>query len=54
MLYCVPTVLATLDRTIPSIRTVNVGGEACPPELVERWGGRDGASSTPTARPRRR
>ena len=39
MLYCVPTVLATLDRTIPSIRTVNVGGEACPAELVERWGG---------------
>ncbi|HSK55176.1 MAG TPA: Pls/PosA family non-ribosomal peptide synthetase [Jiangellales bacterium] len=38
MLYCVPTVLATLDRTIPSIRVVNVGGEACPPELVERWG----------------
>lgn len=39
MIYCVPTVLATLDRIIPSIRTVNVGGEACPPELVERWGG---------------
>lgn len=38
MIYCVPTVLATLDRTIPSIRTVNVGGEACPQELVERWG----------------
>ena len=39
MIYCVPTVLATLDRLIPSIRTVNVGGEACPQELVERWGG---------------
>lgn len=38
MIYCVPTVLATLDRLIPSIRTVNVGGEACPQELVERWG----------------
>ncbi|MGB3763602.1 MAG: Pls/PosA family non-ribosomal peptide synthetase [Ornithinimicrobium sp.] len=38
MIYCVPTVLATLDRTIASIRTVNVGGEACPPELVQRWG----------------
>lgn len=38
MIYCVPTVLATLDRTIPSIHTVNVGGEACPQELVERWG----------------
>jgi non-ribosomal peptide synthetase-like protein len=37
ILHCVPTVLATLDRTIPAITTVNVGGEACPPELVERW-----------------
>ncbi|MDO5499790.1 MAG: amino acid adenylation domain-containing protein [Propionibacteriaceae bacterium] len=38
MIYCVPTVLATLDRLVPSIHTVNVGGEACPQELVERWG----------------
>jgi non-ribosomal peptide synthetase-like protein len=38
MIYCVPTVLATLDRTLPLLRTVNVGGEACPSELVERWG----------------
>jgi non-ribosomal peptide synthetase-like protein len=38
VIYCVPTVLATLDRTLPLIRIVNVGGEACPRELVERWG----------------
>ncbi|HST96967.1 MAG TPA: Pls/PosA family non-ribosomal peptide synthetase [Geodermatophilus sp.] len=38
MIYCVPTVLATLDRILPLIRTVNVGGEACPRELVDRWG----------------
>ena len=38
MIYCVPTVLATLDRLLPLIRTVNVGGEACPRELVDRWG----------------
>lgn len=38
MIYCVPTVLATMDRLVPSIRTVNVGGEACPQGLVERWG----------------
>ncbi|MGY1752119.1 Pls/PosA family non-ribosomal peptide synthetase [Blastococcus sp. SYSU D01042] len=38
MIYCVPTVLATLDRTLPLLRTINVGGEACPRELVERWG----------------
>ncbi|WP_324276433.1 amino acid adenylation domain-containing protein [Blastococcus brunescens] len=37
MIYCVPTVLATLDRILPLITTVNVGGEACPRELVDRW-----------------
>ncbi|MDO5697558.1 MAG: amino acid adenylation domain-containing protein [Dermatophilus congolensis] len=37
VLYCVPTVLSTVDRTIPSIRALMVGGEACPSELVERW-----------------
>ncbi len=37
VLYCVPTVLATVERTIPSIRALMVGGEACPAELVERW-----------------
>ena len=37
MLYCVPTLLATLDRDVPALRVVNVGGEACPHELVRRW-----------------
>jgi non-ribosomal peptide synthetase-like protein len=37
MLYCVPTLLATLDRDVPSLRTLNVGGEACPHDLVRRW-----------------
>ncbi|ACV07005.1 Pls/PosA family non-ribosomal peptide synthetase [Kytococcus sedentarius] len=37
ILYCVPTVLSTVERTIDSIRSVMVGGEACPAELVERW-----------------
>lgn len=36
-LHTVPTVLSTLDRTPAQIRTVNLGGEACPQELVERW-----------------
>lgn len=36
--HAVPTVLATLDRDLPLIRTLNLGGEACPQELVERWG----------------
>lgn len=37
VLYCVPTVLATLDHDLPRIRTLIVGGEPCPPELVTRW-----------------
>lgn len=36
-LYCVPTLLATLDRDIPSLNTLIVGGEACPRDLVDRW-----------------
>jgi non-ribosomal peptide synthetase-like protein len=34
---CVPTLLATLDRDVPSIHTLVVGGEPCPLDLVERW-----------------
>lgn len=37
LLYVVPTVLSTVERTIDSIRGLMVGGEACPSELVERW-----------------
>ncbi|MDO5710908.1 MAG: amino acid adenylation domain-containing protein [Micrococcales bacterium] len=37
LLYCVPTVLSTVERIVPSIRGLMVGGEACPAELVERW-----------------
>lgn len=37
MLYCVPTLLATLDHDIASLRTLNVGGEACPHDLVKLW-----------------
>ncbi len=37
MLYCVPTLLATLDRDVPTLQTLNVGGEACPQDLVKRW-----------------
>jgi len=34
---CVPTLLATLDKDIATLRTLIVGGEACPQALVERW-----------------
>ncbi|MGW2183547.1 Pls/PosA family non-ribosomal peptide synthetase [Streptomyces sp. NPDC001732] len=37
MLYCVPTLLATIPRDLPRIRSVVVGGEACPASLVQRW-----------------
>lgn len=37
VLYCVPTLLATIPRDLPRVRSLLVGGEACPAELVERW-----------------
>ncbi|ACC81680.1 Pls/PosA family non-ribosomal peptide synthetase [Nostoc punctiforme] len=37
MLYCVPTLLATVDKDIPAIHTLIVGGEACSQDLVKRW-----------------
>ena len=37
VLYCVPTLLATVPRDLPELRSILVGGEACPAELVERW-----------------
>ncbi|HEX5272928.1 MAG TPA: amino acid adenylation domain-containing protein, partial [Gemmataceae bacterium] len=37
VLCCVPTLLATIDRDVPSLRTLLVGGEACPADLVKRW-----------------
>ncbi|MGH3731072.1 MAG: Pls/PosA family non-ribosomal peptide synthetase, partial [Micromonosporaceae bacterium] len=37
VLYCVPTLLATIPRELPQVRNLLVGGEACPEQLVERW-----------------
>jgi non-ribosomal peptide synthetase-like protein len=37
VLYCVPTLLATIDLNVPTLRTLVVGGEACPADLVKRW-----------------
>ncbi len=36
-LCCVPTLLATLDDTLPLLRLLIVSGEACPRDLVTRW-----------------
>ncbi len=33
----VPTMLSMIDRELPSVRTLVLGGEACPAELVARW-----------------
>ncbi|WP_280381995.1 non-ribosomal peptide synthetase [Nocardia wallacei] len=36
-----PAVVGSLDpATLPDLRTVVVGGDACPPELVSTWSGR--------------
>ena len=37
LFYCVPTLLATIPRDLPTVRMLYVGGEACPAGLVERW-----------------
>jgi non-ribosomal peptide synthetase-like protein len=34
---CVPTLLAMQEGDVPSLRLLNLGGEACPPDLVRRW-----------------
>ncbi len=33
----VPTLLGILNKDVPSLRTIILGGEACPPQLVTRW-----------------
>lgn len=37
VLSAVPTLLAMLSAGVPSLRLIVLGGEACPPALVERW-----------------
>ncbi len=39
VLDTVPTLLSMLERDVPSVRLIIVGGEACPPALVERLAG---------------
>jgi non-ribosomal peptide synthetase-like protein len=34
---CVPTLLATIDETLPDLRLLIVSGEACPRDLIARW-----------------
>ena len=37
VLDTVPTLLAVLPRDVKSLRTIILGGEACPPAVAERW-----------------
>ncbi len=34
--HAVPSLMASIDDDAPSVRLINLGGEACPPELVRR------------------
>jgi non-ribosomal peptide synthetase-like protein len=37
VLSCVPTLLAMMEEDAPSVRLLILGGEVCPPGLVQRW-----------------
>lgn len=37
VLHAVPTLVALFGADVPSLRLINLGGEICPPALVERW-----------------
>ncbi|MBV9929525.1 MAG: amino acid adenylation domain-containing protein [Alphaproteobacteria bacterium] len=35
--HVVPSLLTLVEHAMPSLRILNLGGEACPPDLVARW-----------------
>ena len=35
--HCVPSLLAVVPVQPPRLRLINLGGEACPPDLARRW-----------------
>ncbi|WP_426668317.1 Pls/PosA family non-ribosomal peptide synthetase [Mucilaginibacter sp. McL0603] len=37
ILHAVPSLLAVMEDTIPSLRLVNAGGEACTPQVLAKW-----------------
>jgi non-ribosomal peptide synthetase-like protein len=37
VLHCVPSMLAMLEGEMPTLRLINVGGEACPDALVQKF-----------------
>ena len=38
VMCCVPTLLATVEDDLPNLRLLMTSGEACPQDLVQRWG----------------
>jgi amino acid adenylation domain-containing protein len=37
VLCCVPAQLAIIERDVPTLHTILIGGEVCPTELISRW-----------------
>ncbi|MDB4924603.1 Pls/PosA family non-ribosomal peptide synthetase [Mucilaginibacter sp.] len=37
ILHAVPSLLAVMEDSIPSLRLVNAGGEACTPQVLTKW-----------------
>jgi non-ribosomal peptide synthetase-like protein len=37
ILHAVPSLLAVMEGDVPTIRLINAGGEACTPQVVNRW-----------------
>ena len=37
ILHAVPSLLAVMENSIPSLRLVNAGGEACTPQVLAKW-----------------
>ncbi|WP_010545307.1 Pls/PosA family non-ribosomal peptide synthetase [Sphingomonas elodea] len=35
--HVVPSLLTLVETEMPALRLLNLGGEACPPDLVDRW-----------------
>jgi non-ribosomal peptide synthetase-like protein len=37
ILHAVPSLLAVMDSPLPAIRLINAGGEACTPQVLQKW-----------------
>lgn len=37
VLHAVPSLLAVMEDNIPSVRLINAGGEACTPQVLNKW-----------------